>query len=205
MELLNKKGLTLIELMVTTAIISMVGAGVGTLAYEGMRLWNVVRDHSEAQENARSAFRGMVSEIREMIIADNGDYPLEATGDFSIVFYANVDDDDEREKVKYEVVDQVLYRWAVEADDAEPPQYPDFTENDRTTVARDIINEDYVFRYFDSSYNGETDPLAEPFDVNKVSLVQIKLFVDNDPNRSPAPVEVETNISLRNLKYKYDN
>jgi len=191
--------------MVTIGIVSLIGIGVGTFAFQGMKLWNVTQDQVEAQENARVALEDTAGEIREMIIADNGSYPLDTAEEAVLIFYANIDSDDKREKIKYELVDEVFYRSVVEADDDQPPQYPAFTDDDRKVVSRNVVNTGYVFRYFDSSYNGETAPLTAPFELSEVSLVQIRLLVDYDPDRTPDPLEIETNISLRNLKYQYEN
>jgi len=193
------------EIMVVVSLLAIIGVGIGTYSYQGMKLWTVTRDHVAAQDNIRAAFRGMVDEIREAILSDNGSYPIESASDFALTFFANVDSDPNREKIKYELADGTLYRWENESDGSVPPLYPDFTIDDRTTVAENILNADYLFRYFDASYNGETDPLSDPFDLNEISLVQVKLIVDYDPVRTPTPLEVETNVSLRNLKYKYEN
>jgi len=202
---LNNFGFTLVEMIVVTGIISLISVGIAIYVYQGFKLWNVTQDQITAQNNARAALKDIVGEIREMILSDNGSYPIEQANDFSIVFYANVDNDVKREKVKYELIDDVLYRWIVESNDDQPPQYPAFTQDDRTEVARNIINTDYLFRYYDVSYNGETDPLSDPFDLNQISLVQIKFELDYDPERIPVPLEIETNVSLRNLKYKYES
>ncbi len=191
--------------MVTIGIVGMIGIGVSTFAYQGMKLWNVTQDQVVAQESARVALEDTAGEIREMIIADNGSYPLDTAEELELIFYANVDDDEKREKVKYELADEVFYRSVVEADDNQPPQYPAFINDDREVVSRNVVNTGYVFRYFDNSYNGETAPLTAPFELSEVSLVQIRLLVDYDPDRTPDPLEIETNISLRNLKYQYEN
>ncbi|MBU0597689.1 prepilin-type N-terminal cleavage/methylation domain-containing protein [Patescibacteria group bacterium] len=205
MKILLSKGFSLVEMIVVLSIVSLISVGIGAFTYQGMKLWNITQDHVEAQENVRVAFRSVVGEIREMIISDNGSYPIEYVDDFSIVFFANIDDDTKREKVKYELSNGILYRWVTESDGGEPAQYPAFTQDDRSVIAQDIINIDYLFKYFDNSYNGASDPLADPFELNEISLVQMRLVIDSDPNALPAPIEVETNISLRNLKYKYEN
>jgi len=201
----NKKfGFSLVEIIVVIGIIGLIVGILNDFVYEGMKLWNVTRDHVKAQESARSALDGMIGEIREMLLADNGSYPIDSVGDFYIVFYANVDDDKKREKVKYELTDKVLYRWVVQSNNNEPPQYPEFTLDDRSIVAENIVNTEYLFRYFDSSYNGENGHLEQPFDLNEISLIQVKFLIDYDPGRTPDSLEIETNVSLRNLKYKYD-
>lgn len=205
MNLIYKKGFTLVEVMTVVGIVSMIGVGIGVMAFEGMRLWDVSQNQVEILEDVRLTFTSVVNEIREAIISDNGSYPIEQAQPFSMIFYANVDGDIKREKIKYELQGTTLYRWEVEADDGEPAQYPQFVDNQKKMVAENVLNDEYVFRYYDSSYNGMTDPLAEPFDLNEISLVQVRLVVDNDPNELPEAIEIETNISLRNLKYKYDN
>lgn len=198
--LYQRNAFTLLEVILVISIISVISIGVGTFAYQGFRLWQITQDQVAAQESIRDAIHIMVAEIREMQISDNGSSALESVADNKIVFYANVDDDYKREQVTYELIDGALTRCIIESDSQEPPQYPACPVENRTTIAQNVINTDYIFRYYDDTYNGETAPLADPIDKSTVRLVQVRLLVDYDPGRTPAPLEVQTDVALRNLK-----
>ncbi len=199
------RGFTLIEITVVVGIVGIIAVGIGTFVTQGMRLWRVTQDKVAVQDAARGALDLMTGDIRETILADNGAYPLALTEPFAIEFYANVDQDAKREKIRYSLEGTTLYRWEVKSDSSEPPVYPVFQDSDRTVVADNVVNDDYLFQYFDDTYTGDSAPLAAPFSINQVSLVQIHLVLDEDVTRAPEPYEIETNIMLRNLKYKYEN
>jgi len=203
--ILKQFGFTLIEILVVIAITSLVAVGINAYVTQGVRLWNSTVDKIEAQKNVRQALNIMMGEMREMLPSDNGSYPLMSTQDLSVEFYTNIDSDSKREKIKYELIDGTLYRWAVKSNEAQPPQYPAYTMDDRTIVTKNITNSSIIFRYYDNTYNGETDPLSSPFDLNDVSLIQVTLEIDENLNEPPEPFTIETGISLRNLKYKYEN
>ncbi len=201
----KSNGFTLVEILVVVGIVGIMAVGIGTFTTQGMRLWRVTQDKVAVQDSARRAIRLLSGDIREMILADNGAYPLVTAQPMAIEFYSNIDTDPKREKIRYALEGTSLYRWEVESDDQEPPQYPIFHDADRMLVADNVINTDYIFRYFDDTYTGDSDPLADPFALNQVSLVQIRLVLDENTTRAPEPYEIETNIMLRNLKYKYEN
>jgi prepilin-type N-terminal cleavage/methylation domain-containing protein len=200
MQMMNKNGYTLVELIAVMAILSLITVGVSALAFWGMRLWNVTQDHIKAQDTARSAFDTMAKEIREMQISDNGSYAIESADHDTLIFYANIDSDDKREKVKYELQGGSMYRWTKKSTGDAPATYAAFTDDDKTTVFTQIVNTPSFFQYYDDSYNGVTPELTEPISISDVRLIKISAFIDYDPSRTPEPLELVTNISLRNLK-----
>jgi len=194
------KGFTLIESILVMSIIGIIAVGATYFVYWGSKLWDVTQDQVAAQESAREAMQELVGELREMQISDNGSHPIEAVSDNSITFYANIDSDNKREMVKYELDNGTLYKCTKESDDNEPPQYPDCLPGDNNFVAENIVNTGPMFEYYDDSYTGESAPLADPFDTSDIKLIKIKLLIDYDPGRTPVPLEIETNVALRNLK-----
>ena len=201
---MRHNGFTLIEIITVTAIISLIGVMAGSFAWWGMRLWHVTRDQVAAQDSARAAVQDMVKEIREMQISDSGSPAIESVADNKIVFYANTDADFKREQVTYELDGGTIYRCEVESDDQEPPQYPACQAGDRQFVAENIINTGPLFQYYDDTYNGEEGIglLTAPIDKSLIRLVQVSVLVDYDPGQTPAPLELQTNVSLRNLKVR---
>ncbi len=193
-------GFTLIEMITVISIISLIGIGLGTATVWGLRLWNVTQDHIKAQDQARTAFQSIVGEIREMQIADNGSYAIESADSDTLIFFSNIDSDNKREKVKYELQNGILYRWFAKSSSSVPPQYPAFSDSTKTVIVKNIVNTGPVFQYYDDSYTGTSAALSEPIPLGDVRLIKLHLLIDYDPGRTPSPLELETNVTLRNLK-----
>lgn len=196
----SDNGFTLVEMILVISIISAIGIGISAAVFWGMRLWNITQDHIKAQDQARAAFQNIIGEIREMQMADNGAYDIESASGNTLIFFSNVDSDIKNEKVKYELQNGILYRWYAKSDSSSPPQYPAFLDTTRTTIAQNIVNTGPVFQYYDDTYTGTSAPLTEPISLGEVRLIKIHLLIDYDPTRTPAPLELETNVALRNLK-----
>jgi prepilin-type N-terminal cleavage/methylation domain-containing protein len=197
---MKKDGFTLVEIIVVISIVSLISVGVGALSFWGMRLWNVTQDQIKAQDTARTAFDTIAKEIREMQISDNGSYAIDTADHDTLIFYANIDDDVKREKIKYELQGGIIYRWTKKSTGDSPATYAAFTDADRTVIISQIVNTTDFFEYFDDSYSGTSPSLTEPIQLSNVRLIKITASIDYGPSRTPAPLELSTNISLRNLK-----
>jgi prepilin-type N-terminal cleavage/methylation domain-containing protein len=71
----TQKGMTLIELMITLAILSVIILGLVVFFTGGVRSWITGQSQLEAQRNARQAMESMVREIRhgESIVGNSDD------------------------------------------------------------------------------------------------------------------------------------
>lgn len=187
-------GFTLMEIVVVIAITGLIVTGLGVLVYWSFNLWQNSQAQVRAQENVRIALEGTAGIIREAQINDRGSYPIESVGALSFIFYANIDDQSDRERVRFFLDGDILKRGVIKSS-GDPPEYLEANEK-ISTVASYIRNNDYIFRYYDSSYS----LLSEPIDLNEIRLMEIRLLIDEDLNKLPSAVEVKTDISFRNLK-----
>ena len=71
----TQKGMTLIELMITTVILCIIILGLVVFFTGGVRSWITGQSQLEAQRNARQAMESMVREIRhgESIVGNSDD------------------------------------------------------------------------------------------------------------------------------------
>ncbi|MFH1036753.1 MAG: prepilin-type N-terminal cleavage/methylation domain-containing protein [Patescibacteria group bacterium] len=97
----RKKGFTIIEVLVAIFIFSLsIGLIVGLifLTYQSR---GYAQEQAKAVDEARRGVDAMIKEIRETRTADNGSYPIERADDRQFVFYADIDNDGEAERIRY--------------------------------------------------------------------------------------------------------
>ena len=191
----KQKGTTLMEIIVTTAIVGVVGASIATFQADTFKLGGTVENSLIAADQARKLMRPMADEIRAMRISDAGAYPIELVDTNEIIFYTDVDGDIGTERVRYYLDAGVLMKGVIEPS-GNPAVY---TGEETTTALVDSITSTTTFYYYDSTYDGASDPMAYPIDPSDVRLIKIEFTIESDPNRAPIPLTVTTQIALRNI------
>ena len=195
----DKKGFSLIEMMVSVAILSIVVILIGTFAKDIFFLKGVFSNGLTAYNDARKVLQPIASEIRSASPSALGGYNIETAGDTTFTFYSDINNDGLIEKVKYYVSGTTLKKSVI------PPtgsmvQYS--TSNEKITdVISNLANGSTpVFTYYDTNYNGQTSALTQPVSIMSIRLVKITLIIDANAYRSPSSMIVTTQVSLRNLK-----
>ncbi len=189
------KGVTLLEIIITVAVIGTVAASIATFQADTFKLGGTVENSLMAADQARRLMRPMADEIRAMQISDAGAYPLEAADDNTIVFFSDIDDDGSSEKVRYFVEESTLKKGVIE-----PTGTPaEYTGEETITDLVENISSATTFYFYDSTYDGLSDPLVSPPDPSEVRLIKIEFTIESDPNRAPIPLTVTTQVALRNI------
>jgi len=152
---INRKGFSLIEMMVALGILSLIIIGLVTFFTGGTRAWVTGQYQLEAQRNARYAIDRMVKEIRE------ADSINDSSTLYRISFHSPFNGDI---IYNYNLGDKVIYRQ----------------KNGNSSI---LIDHVLVFEviYWNSS-EVEKDPSSES---NEVSKLHIELKVDVDNDESP--------------------
>jgi len=152
---INRKGFSLIEMMVALGILSLIIIGLVTFFSGGTRAWVTGQYQLEAQRNARLAMDRMVREIRE------ADSTNDSSTSDSISFHTPFNGDI---IYNYNSGDKAIYRQ----------------KNGNSSI---LIDHVLVFEviYWNSS-EVEKDPSSES---NEVSKLHIELKVDVDNDESP--------------------
>jgi len=165
----TQKGMTIIELMVTMAILSVIILGLVVFFSGGVRAWITGQYQLEAQRNARQAMESMVREIRHGKTVDISSTPT------SIVFKTPFNGSP---NIRYHLNTGtgILYR------------------NTTNPIIDDVLS--LNFTYLD---NTDNVILASDSEFsNKVSKVHIKLQVDVDGDSNP-DITLNSDIDLRNF------
>lgn len=189
----------MIEVLVSIFILTLIGLAVYSFQKDVFSLNRVISESLTAQDETRRALKVMSAEIRTASPSSLGAYALAQTATSSFSFYSNIDDDSFKEEVRY-FLDGAIFKKGVIKPSGSPLTYNPANEI-ITELAHDIANATTpIFGYYDENYDGATQPLADPIDIDAVRLVKITIVIDKDPQQSPGPITLTTQISMRNLK-----
>ena len=196
---LSKKGFSLIEIIISVSILTMIIIFIGAFQSDVFSLNRIIQSGLQNQSDAKKIIRPFANEVRSALTSNLGSYPIAETSSTSFTFYTDIDKDGLREKVKY-FLDSGEFKKSVISPTGQPLVYDQ--ENEQIIkLVQDVINFD-IFEYYDSSYDGTTSitALSQPVTTSEVRLVKVTLIIDSDSNKPPAPIEVTTQVSIRNLK-----
>ncbi len=195
-----KKGFTLVELLVGLGIISMLIVVASTFQRDIFFLNNNIQSNLNAQLEARHVIKIMIAELRKSTPSATGSYAIESASSTAVVFYTDVGDNGSVDRVRYFESGPVI-RKGVTTPVGSPPSY-NLNNEVVTTLVKSVISSSTLpfFQYFTSSYAGTSSPLTYPLAIASVRLVKVNVIIDTDPNRSPIPLIVTSQVSMRNLK-----
>ena len=194
---MKKNGFTIVEIVSSIFIMGIIAIAISALFVWGWRTWQYSNDQARTINAYRKAYDQTVKEIREMQTASNGAYNIESAAASELIFYANTDTDDERERVRLTLSGNDLIKGIIQPTGS-PATYPSGSET--TTVIAQYIRNNNIFSYYDQNFTGTENPLTFPVSAGSVRLVRFFLSIDLDTNRPPAAFDLSTNIALRNLK-----
>jgi len=189
-----KKGLSLVETLIAVAIFAL---GVVTI-FEFVRMGYFTKDYTFQQaltiEEARRGIETMLKEIREAKSGEDGSFAIEKAEDFEFVFFSDIDNDGETERVRY-FLEGTDFKKGVIDPEGWPPTYPSSSEK-IYILSQYVQNSPPIFKYFDENGN----ELGPPANLKDTKLMRIYLVVNINPRRPPQDFVLETDVQLRNLK-----
>jgi prepilin-type N-terminal cleavage/methylation domain-containing protein len=197
----NKKGFSLVETITVIVIVSII---MMTMTLFFARVFQINHFSLELGYATMVASRGVdqaVKNIRRASRGGNGAFAVESAGDTEIIFYANYDDDEAIERVRYFLnqSDDTFNVGVTQLDTTTtPPKYNYQTEEVVTRVANFVVNNptnEPIFTYF----NVKNEQLSSPVTATQVSMVKILLFVNVDEIKQPNNVRIESYVVMRNL------
>lgn len=196
--------MTLVEVMVAIAIMLIAMEGFTLLFLQSWDTNKFILEEGMASAAASRATGKIVSQLRSVRQADNGDYPIESADDFDFKVYLDIDKDGVTERVHY-FLDQATDELKVGVTNpvaGTPVSYP-AADDTVSILANYVVNEntDPVFYYFNQNYPGDTvnNPIVTPAAVDQIRLVQVHLYVNIDPVHAPDNINIESFADLRNL------
>ena len=151
----TQKGITLIELMITLAVLSIIILGLVVFFSGGVRSWITGQYQLEAQRNARQAMESMVREIR------HGENIGAGSDEDTIIVSIPALSSEPAYDVTYNLFDTTINR-----------------------VGNPLINnvQSLILEYYKSDGTQIASPVPED---NEVSKIHIELQVDVDKDNNP--------------------
>jgi prepilin-type N-terminal cleavage/methylation domain-containing protein len=195
-----KKGFSLVELLISVAIITLITLTASTFQRDVFSLNYSLQASLNAQLDARHLVKVMVAELRKTTQSSVGAYSIELASTTAITFYSDVNNNGSIDKVRYFQSGTTIKKGVI-TPTGNPLTYNSANEV-LTTLIDSVVSSSTlpIFQYYPSSYTGTTSPLTQPVDVSAVRLVKITVIIDKDPNKSPSQIVVTSSVSLRNLK-----
>ncbi len=195
-EMKNKKGMTLIELLVAVGIMSIVTTGLAVFFSYVWRSRVDEINRGQSLVTASSSVSKMSENIRKASQADSGSYALGSADDFNFIFYSDVDSDGNRERVRYYLDGTSIMAGTAEPILGDSPTYPPIEEDVIKTVASNVTNEETepIFVYYNASGSVLETP-ASPATIRRIGL---NVSVNTNPGRISDTL-IQTFVSPRNL------
>lgn len=197
---MNTKGLSLPEVLVSVAIVSMIVLGISAFQRDVFVLNSSTQNSLSAQMDGRRVLRNLVAELRTANRSSTGSFPIAQAATSTITFYANIDNDAAVERVRYWLQGTELRRSVLKPTGSPLTYIPANEVTELLIRDMAVPSSQPIFEYFNSSFAGTTTPLQQPVNPSDVTLVRATVVIERDPNRSPVPVTVTTQVMIRNLK-----
>lgn len=195
----KNRGMTLSEVLVTLSIFILIIAVVAAFEVNVFSYGRFASDSLQTVQDSQIILKNIARELRNVSVGDDGSYPIASVSTSTLVVYSDYDDNGNREKIRYSLINNTIYR-AVSVSSGNPPMYSG--QESTSTIVSNIRNSSStpVFEYFDQNYDGNGNPMSYPVNIPAIRLIRINLTLDIDPNRSPLPKTYSTSVTLRNLK-----
>jgi prepilin-type N-terminal cleavage/methylation domain-containing protein len=196
----HNKGMTIIEMLVTLAIVAVVMMAVSSFAVSIFKSNSYSMAATSGPFDASSILHIMVKELRTASQANDGSYALAQVATNTISFFSDINGDGLKEKIRYFLSGNTMKRGVI-VPSGNPLVYNSAVET-VSIMVNNVKNttSTNIFDYYDDSYDGTTAALSQPITVTNVRLIKIVFLIDLDPNRSPIPTLFSSVVALRNLK-----
>ena len=195
-----ERGFTIIEIVVVLAVFSIIIMGVVALVsgvfVQGTREGTSLAD----TDQARKLGLRFTQELRNAVYGNTGGYPLNSAGDQQIIFFSNVDDDSDIERIRYYLQSGAMYRGVTQPT-GNPTVYDTNGESSRVVQNNVANGATPLFYYYNESYDGSTGTaLSQPVNITQATFVRLNLQVFNKAASATKYYTVTSGTSIRSIK-----
>lgn len=91
----------MVEALVAICVFVLLMGATSAFIYMSYRTYGLAWRQAAVIEEARRGIEVMIKEIREARMGDDGSYPIERAGDREFIFFSDIDNDGQIERVRY--------------------------------------------------------------------------------------------------------
>ena len=197
----RNKGFSIVEFIFAVVIATIIVMAITLFARDILSINTSAQSSLTAILESRKILSVMVKELRSTAPSALGSYPIEEAATSTIIFFADVDEDDVADRVRYflDPVTRDITRGVIIAS-GDPPDYA--AAETFSTLMTDVGNATTtpIFDYYSGAYTGSGIPLLMPIDIPLIRLVKITIDIVSDPNKSSGARTITSDAALRNLK-----
>ena len=192
------KGLTLVELIVALAISTVIMVAVTAFDVNVFRYQKTISGSLESVQDAETILKTMDRELRMASAGSDGSYAVAQASTSAVAFFADINGDGIKERVRYYLTGTTLYRGVI-VPTGSPLAYVGANES-TSPIMYNVKNASTtpVFQYYDGNYDGSEAALSQPVTSAAIRLVNIDLILLN-PQASSTKA-YSTSVTFRNLK-----
>ena len=192
--------MTLVEAAVAVGISVVVLVAVSAFESNIFLFKDSISGTFDSVQNAEMILKTMAKDLRSASIASDGSFAIAQASTSTLVFFVDTNNDGIKERVRYSLASSTLYR-AVAIPAGSPLSYSGVTES-TSTLLRSVSNgtSTDMFQYFDSTYDGNESPLAQPVTLTTIRLVKINAVLAAGTVRAPLVKTYTMQVMFRNLK-----
>lgn len=194
----TQQGITLVETVV------MIGVYVVLLLAITESIFSLYQNnaYSIAQaDEVDNARRGVIQwhrDVKEMVIGEDGTYPVAVINPHRFGYYSDTDQDESVEYVEYVLSTTTLRKFTYNAS-GDPLTYSTTTPDSEEILSlyvQNIVQATSTFFYYDTAHTqlSSTSPIID------VRFIRMQLIVNIDPLKSPGEFMLRSSIAPRNLK-----
>lgn len=190
----------MLEMLLAMGIFLLLIFGIVELLIWGNHGKDVVWEQLSTQNEGRKVTEDFINNLRRASQSSIGAYSLEKADTQEIVFYSNMDSDSWVERVRFFLQNRIFKKGIIKPSGS--PLTYNVANETVTDLVHDVANTSTpIFYYYDENYSGVTGtPMTYPVNISAVRMIGIKLLLDEKPNVTPAPLNVEAKTTVRNLK-----
>jgi type II secretory pathway pseudopilin PulG len=191
-------GMTLVETVVAIGIYTILILAITSSITSLYKTNSYALAQANEVDNARRGMTQWNRDTKEMILAEDGTFPLAVIDEHHLGYFSDTDQDLNVEYVEYILASTTLTKYVYNATGS-PATY-DFTTPDQeqtlSLFVQNINQATSTFFYFDETGAAlsSTSPLVD------VKYIKAQIIVNIDPFRSPGEFMLRSSIAPRNLK-----